>query len=188
MTSPQLPFPQWPSSATPYMLFPVRADLSRHGSVAQHGSRAAARPFYSFTARPDSYSGCFTPISSMSKSLLLAHDTACSEFQARALLAASRELLAIVSPAGEFLFVNENFSRVLGYSPLELTGKPLLSLHAASDAALIQKKFASVAAGRHSDSVACRCSLRAHTGQFRWFDAVATNRIADPDVQGIVDR
>ncbi|HKF24531.1 MAG TPA: PAS domain S-box protein, partial [Candidatus Acidoferrum sp.] len=122
----------------------------------------------------------------MSKSLLLAHDTACSEFQARALLAASRELLAIVSPAGEFLFVNENFSRVLGYSPLELTGKPLLSLHAASDAALIQKKFATVAAGRHSDSVACRCSLRARTGQFRWFDAVATNRIADPDVQGIV--
>src|SRR5262245_1983597 len=122
----------------------------------------------------------------MSKSLSIAHDDACTEFQARALLSASRELLAIVSPAGELLFVNENFSRVLGYSSQQLIGKPLLSLHAASDAAPIQQKFASIVAGKDSDTVACRCSLRAGSGQFRWFDAVATNRIADPDVQGII--
>ena len=122
----------------------------------------------------------------MSKSLSLAHDDACTEIQARALLAASRELLAIVSQSGEFLFVNDNFFQVLGYLPQELIGKSLLYLHAASDAALIQEKFASIVASRDIDSVACRCSVRAKSGQFRWFDVVATNRRADPDVQGVI--
>jgi len=122
----------------------------------------------------------------MSNSGLLAHDAACTEFQARALLSASRELLAIVSPAGEFLFVNENFSRVLGYGGQELVGKSLLSLHASSDAFRVQQKFASVIAGKNNDSLTWRSSLRALSGQLRCFDAVATNRLADPDVQGIV--
>jgi two-component system, cell cycle sensor histidine kinase and response regulator CckA len=122
----------------------------------------------------------------MSKSCLLAPDAACTEFQARALLAATRELLAIVSASGQFLFVNDNFSRVLGYSPQELVGKSFLSLHSASDAGLIQQKFLSVVSARNDDTVSCRCSLRAKSGQLRWFDAVATNRIANPDVHGIL--
>jgi two-component system cell cycle sensor histidine kinase/response regulator CckA len=92
----------------------------------------------------------------------------------------------MVSPAGKFLFVNDNFSRVLGYSPQQLIGKSLLSLHAASDATVIQQKFDSIVAGKENDTFACRSSLRSRSGQFRWFDAVATNRIADPDVQGII--
>jgi hypothetical protein len=67
-----------------------------------------------------------------------------------------------------------------------LVGKSLFSLHAASDAALFQQKFTSIVADKDNDIVACRCSLRAKSGQFRWFDAVATNRLADPDVQGII--
>ena len=122
----------------------------------------------------------------MSKSWLLAPDAACTEFQARALLAATRELLAIVSASGQFLFVNDNFSRVLGYSPQELVGKSFLSLHSAADAALIQQKFSCAVSARNDDTVSCRCSLRAKSGQFRWFDAVATNRIANPDVHGIL--
>src|SRR5215469_4979771 len=122
----------------------------------------------------------------MSNSGLLAHDAACTEFQARALLSASRELLAIVSPAGEFRFVNENFSHVLGYEPQQLMGESLFSLHAAADAALMQKRFASLVAGKDHDTLACRASLRTRSGQFRWFDAVASNRLADPEVQGLV--
>jgi PAS domain S-box-containing protein len=122
----------------------------------------------------------------MSKSLLLAPDAACTEFQARALLSASRELLAIVSPSGEFLFVNDNFPRVLGYALHELIGKSFLCLHAGSDVDRIQQKFASIVTAGNDDRVACRCSLRAKSGQLRWFDAVASNRIADPDVQGIL--
>src|SRR5690348_8815410 len=122
----------------------------------------------------------------MSKSWLLASDAACTEFQARALLAATRELLAIVSASGQFLFVNDNFSRVLSYSPQELIGKSFLCLHSASDVTLIQQKFSSALFAKSDETVSCRCSLRAKSGQFRWFDAVATNRIADPDVQGIL--
>jgi len=122
----------------------------------------------------------------MSKGLLLAPEPACSEFQARALLAASRELLAIVSASGHFLFVHDNFSSVLGYPPQELIGKSFISLHAASDVDRIQQKFASALTAGANGRIAGRCSLRAKSGQFRWFDAVATNRVADPDVQGIL--
>ena len=120
----------------------------------------------------------------MSKRLLAAHDETCSEAQARALLSSSRELLAIVSPAGEFLFVNDNFSRTLGYSPGDLLGKPFFILHSSADSSRIRQKFAAVVSG--PGSINCRCSLRAKSGQLRCFDAVATNRIDDPDVRGIV--
>ena len=120
----------------------------------------------------------------MSKSLLAARDETCSEGQVRALLSASRELLAIVSPSGEFLHVNDNFSHILGYSTQELLGKSFVTLHSSADSSYICRKFAEI--GKGGRSVRSRCSLRAKSGQLRWFDAVATNRLDDPDVRGIL--
>src|SRR5215469_7733576 len=123
--------------------------------------------------------------STMSKILLSYRDAACTETQTRALLAASRELLAIVSRAGEFLFVNENFTQTLGYAPGELLGKPLFCLNPPADAGHIREKFAQIAAGG-SEPVLCRCSLRAKSGEYRWFEAAAFNRLDDPGVQGVL--
>lgn len=108
-----------------------------------------------------------------------------SEEQARALLSVTRELLAIVSANGEFLFVNDAFRSIFGYSPEDLLGKPLTWLHPPAEVRSVSERFAAVVA-EPSVKATYRCSLRSKTGQWRWFDVVAVNRLHDPDVQGIL--
>jgi len=122
----------------------------------------------------------------MPKSLLPERAPApCTASQAQALLAATRELLAIVAPSGDFCYLSDSFSRILGYLPEELLNKPFYSLNPSADAILVREKFAKILAGGN-DSVGWRCSLRTKSGQYRWFDLVAINRLGDPDVSGIV--
>jgi len=121
----------------------------------------------------------------MPKSLLPERDASCTEKQFKALLAATRELLAIVSPSGDFRFVSDGFPRVLGYQPEELLGHPFFFLNTQADASVLREKFADIMAGENS-SAGCRCSLRTKDGQYRWFDVVAVNRLKDPDVGGII--
>src|SRR5258708_19821154 len=120
----------------------------------------------------------------MRKSLMPEHDVDTSEAQSRGLLELTRELLAIVSANGEFLFVNKGFERVLGYSAQELLGKSLIWLHPPSEAPKMHKKFAAIVAGEGAEA-AGRCSLRAKSGQWRWFAVIPANRLHDPDVRGI---
>jgi two-component system cell cycle sensor histidine kinase/response regulator CckA len=127
----------------------------------------------------------FAVLRFMSKSLMPDRLSDISQEQANALLAITRELLAIVSARGDFMFVNDGFARVLGYSPEHLVGKPLAWLHPPTEASSIGEKFASIAA--HDGATAtCRGSLRSKSGQWRWFDIVAVNRLHDPNVRGIL--
>jgi len=108
-----------------------------------------------------------------------------SHEQANALLSLSRDLLAVVSARGDFLFVNDSFGRVLGYSRHDLIGKPLSWLHPSAEVKSISEKFAALVA-QNDATVTCRCSLRSKSGQWRWFDVVAVNRLQDPNVRGIL--
>ena len=121
----------------------------------------------------------------MPKSLFSERATDSTESQARALLSLTRELLAIVSRDGDFQFVNEGFTRVLGYSQAELLGKPLTWLHPPAEVRSMSQKFAALAA-EDGATVSGRCSLRAKSGQWRWFDIIAQNRLSDPGVAGIL--
>jgi len=111
--------------------------------------------------------------------------TESSETQAKALLSVTRELLAMVSADGEFLFVNDSFGRVLGYAPEELLGKPFTCLQPATEAAALGERFAAIIS-QEGASASCHCSLRTKSGQLRWFDIQAVNRLRDPDVQGVL--
>jgi two-component system, cell cycle sensor histidine kinase and response regulator CckA len=121
----------------------------------------------------------------MAKSLMPERAMEASEEQVRALLLVTRELLAIVSADGDFLSVNDGFSRILGYSPDELIGKPLTWLYAPAEAEAMRDKFASTIL-QDGATASCRCSLRTKSGQWRWFDVVAVNRLHDPEVCGIL--
>src|SRR5882724_9258462 len=78
-----------------------------------------------------------------------------SHEQANALLSLSRDLLAVVSARGDFLFVNDSFGRVLGYSPHDLIGKPLSWLHPSAEVKSISEKFAALVAQDYA-TVTCR--------------------------------
>jgi two-component system cell cycle sensor histidine kinase/response regulator CckA len=121
----------------------------------------------------------------MAKSLMPERFTESSETQAKALLSVSRELLAIVSADGDFLFVNDSFGRVLGYLPEELLGKPFTGLVPPAHSPSMSEQFAAIAS-REGSSASCHTSLRTKSGQWRWFDVVAVNRLQDPDVQGVL--
>jgi two-component system, cell cycle sensor histidine kinase and response regulator CckA len=121
----------------------------------------------------------------MPKSLMPERVADFSHEHAGALLSVTRELLAIVSANGDFLYINESFGRVLGYSPEDLLGKALTWLHSPAEVPSLSEKFAALVAER-SAKATCRCSLRSKSGQWRWFDVVAVNRLHDPDVQGIL--
>ena len=121
----------------------------------------------------------------MSKSVLPERVTECSPEQARALVSVTRELLATVSGDGDFLFVNDSFTRILGYSAAELIGRPLTYLHPPAEASVIREKFASILREAGA-TVSCRCTLRTKSGQWRWFDVIAINQSHEPHIGGIL--
>src|SRR6202162_198082 len=121
----------------------------------------------------------------MPNSLMSDRRSDVSHEQANALLSLSRDLLAVVSAQGDFLFVNHSFGRVLGYSPHDLICQPLSWLHPSAEVKSISEKFAALVA-QDDAPVTCRCSLRSKSGPWRWFDVVAVNRLQDPYVQGIL--
>src|SRR5215813_12974105 len=121
----------------------------------------------------------------MPKSLMSDRATGPSETQSKSLLSLTRELLAVVSADGRFLYANESFERVLGYSAQDLLGTSLTSLHPPAEAVKMKEKFASILE-QEGAAASYRCSLRAKSGQWRWFDVMAVNQLHDPDVQGIL--
>src|SRR5258707_3384784 len=100
-----------------------------------------------------------------------------SREQANALLSLSRDLLAVVSAQGDFLFVNDSFGRVLGYSPDDLIGKPLSWLHPSAEVNSISEKFAALVA-QDDATVTCACSLLPKTVQRVWLHVVPSNRVS----------
>ena len=111
----------------------------------------------------------------MPKSFMPDHVTDSTEAQAKSLLSLTRELLAIVTEPGEFIFVNESFERVLGYSGQELLGTPLTALQPPGEVSKMREKFAGIVA-KDGATASCRCSLRAKSGQWRWFEVQAHKR------------
>src|ERR1700730_9747331 len=107
----------------------------------------------------------------MANSLMPERLSDISQGQASALLSVSRELLAIVSARGNFLFANDSFARVLGYSVYDLMGKPLTWLHPSAEVQSMNEQFATLLA-QEGSRASCRCSLRSKSGQWRWFDVV----------------
>ena len=69
-----------------------------------------------------------------------------------------------LSADGDFLFVNEAFASILGYSSEDLIGKPITWLHPPAEAGPISEKFALLAMQKGA-TANCHCSLRAKSGQ-----------------------
>src|ERR1041384_7101089 len=168
----------------------VYHEIHSSSVVASNGTVRFGRDQSCFTRLRDQFDadapgGCHFCFGTMPKSLMPENLVEFSQERANALVSVTRELLSIVSARGDFLFVNEGFRRVLGYAPEDLLGKPITWLHPSAEVQSLTKEFAALVE-QDGATATRRCSLRSKSGQWRWFDVVAINRLHDPDIHGIL--
>jgi two-component system, cell cycle sensor histidine kinase and response regulator CckA len=108
---------------------------------------------------------------------------AASERRFRSLVQNSSDLVTIVAPDSTILYASDSAERLVGYAPGQLVGTTLLGYVDASDAeavrGLLQNRN-----GKSSGPV--EFSLRRADGSPVWLEAVGSNLLADPTIQGIV--
>jgi two-component system, cell cycle sensor histidine kinase and response regulator CckA len=117
--------------------------------------------------------------------------------QLATLLGSTQELLALLQPDGSLLYVNEAFSRLLGYSSDHLVGASIYSFLHPSESFLFRASLESGATTRpHAQSSSSasapspndklRCRLQGKDGSWRWFEAAFRNLLHDPSIEAIV--
>ncbi len=108
-----------------------------------------------------------------------------SEERARALIENASDLVTVLDAAGIWRYVSPASERILGYWPDELVGTHAAELSVPEDARRTRDFFARLA--EHPGAVD-RYEVRVlhRDGSLRWLDVVASNRLNDPSVEGIV--
>lgn len=108
-----------------------------------------------------------------------------SEELALALVEHSADIILVLTADHICLFANPAVCDRLGYDPEDLLGKDVISLHHPDDLPRAGEMLASAAA-YPGFPAKCEVRLRHQDGSWRWMEIVATNRLADPAIQGIV--
>jgi PAS domain S-box-containing protein len=102
-----------------------------------------------------------------------------------ALVAHSADVILILTADHICCFANPAVRDRLGYAPDEVLGADIIPLHHPDDLPRAAAMLAEAAA--HPDEPAeCEVRLRHRDGSWRWMAVVATNRLDDPAVHGIV--
>lgn len=103
----------------------------------------------------------------------------------RALMENTLDLVTILDAQGIIRYANPAMSRLLGFSAAERTGVFAFDLVHPDDLAAVLAEFQQVAStGRPGSAVEVR--LLHKNGEWRYFDAAATNLLSNPAVRGIV--
>jgi PAS domain S-box-containing protein len=108
---------------------------------------------------------------------------AASERRFRSLVQNSSDLVTIVAPDSTILYASDSAERLVGYAPGQLVGTTLLGYVDGSDAEAVRGLLQN-SNGKSSGPV--EFSLRRADGSPVWLEAVGSNLLADPTIQGIV--
>jgi len=103
----------------------------------------------------------------------------------KTLLDFSSDLLAVFQPDRTLSYVNEAFTRVLGYSSAELLGNTLDSIHHPLELRAVLQKFSQAQADRKQNTPG-RCRLRSKEGLWLAFDFEVSNHIKTPGIEGVL--
>ena len=108
-----------------------------------------------------------------------------SERRFKALVSNSSDVIIVVDDRGLLRYVSPSFERLLGISPRPYFEESASAFIHPDDLARIHDEMAKVAS--HRDEI-LRTHMRIQDAQGEWrhFEATITNRMDDPDVQGIV--
>ena len=104
---------------------------------------------------------------------------------ARALVAHSADIILVLTADHICRFANPAVRDRLGFAPHEVLGQDVIPLHHPDDLPRAAAMLAEAAA--HPGQPAhCEVRLRHRDGSWRWMAVIATNRLDDSDVRGIV--
>jgi len=107
-----------------------------------------------------------------------------NEARFRAMVRDSNDIMAIVDPHGRLVYASPVTERILGLDIEPLIGTDVFDLIHPDDRDLARGGFHLTTAGKEADRVEIR--LRHADGGWRVVEAVATNMLDDPAVEGIV--
>jgi len=110
---------------------------------------------------------------------------AAQERRFRALIEKSFDAVVIVSAEAVVQYATPSVLRLLGYSPLEFIGMNVVALAHPEDRERVSLVFARLASEPGASTMA-EHRYRHKNGSYVWIERVASNLLADPDVQGIV--
>jgi diguanylate cyclase (GGDEF)-like protein/PAS domain S-box-containing protein len=108
-----------------------------------------------------------------------------SEARFRALVQHAADMMSVLDADGIQTYASPAYERILGYRPDELVGTPMATISAAGPGEPDDLGFDLLA--RRSDAAhRFEAPVRHRDGSIRWLEMIAVNRLADPDLRGIV--
>ena len=108
-----------------------------------------------------------------------------NEARFRALVERSHDSIALVSPDGTVLYVTPSVTRILGYSPDDITGGASdLLVHTDDRQAFLETQRRIIEDPSKSVTIELRVAHR--DGSWRWVETTRTNMLDDPDVGAIL--
>ncbi|HXF94696.1 MAG TPA: PAS domain S-box protein [Gemmatimonadales bacterium] len=108
-----------------------------------------------------------------------------SERRFRALVENSSDVILLVDRDGTLRYASPSERPVLGYGPADNVGRHVFDLIHPDDAPAVLARFAE-ALEQPGARVTAEFRARHQDGSWRWVEAVAVNRLTDPDVGGVV--
>jgi PAS domain S-box-containing protein len=109
-----------------------------------------------------------------------------AEGRFRSLIEKSTDLIAIVDADGAAVYVSGSIEPVLGWTPEELLGKPIMSLVHPEDRALVRDGMVRCLAAVSGEPVFAAPRMRHKNGAFRRLECTGRNLIRDATVGGVV--
>jgi len=102
-----------------------------------------------------------------------------SEEKYRRIVETTRDIIYTLNAGGEFTFVSPSVTRVLGYTPTDLTGRPLISIVHPDDVQKVRENFRRSMEGDYQ-SPGTEARVRHASGEWRWL-ITRGERVRDPD-------
>lgn len=103
----------------------------------------------------------------------------------RSLIEHASDLIAVLAPDGTITYTSPSVERVLGYAANAVVGHPITAFVHSDDVSRVQALVSDLIP-RPNTPTPLAFRFRHREGTWRVLEAVATNLLADPDVQGIV--
>jgi len=108
-----------------------------------------------------------------------------AEHRFRALIQGSNDIVLMLSPAGEMLYISPAVERTLGYPPEEIIGKDLFQFVHPEDVSATRISFGNTLSAS-GFAVPLQLRMRAVDGWYHWIEVLANNLVHDPDLRAVV--